>query len=173
MLDEIALAKAYGAAGIVCGVLLPNGQIDLPRTQRLIEASRPMQFTFHRAIDLCPNIMEATESLLPLKPDYILSSGGDENAFAGGKTLKKMVEMAKGQCKIMAGGGLTTHNYRSIVVMSGVHDLHGSLRKTIPGLSTFDHKNVAFNANFTQENTYKLADSDKIKEIAYYCKNQI
>lgn len=43
MLVDIAQCKALGVAGIVSGVLLPDGSVDVVSTRRLVDASRPMR----------------------------------------------------------------------------------------------------------------------------------
>jgi copper homeostasis protein len=59
MLGDIAAVKAAGADGIVIGVLRPDGSVNAGDTAVLIEAARPMKATFHRAIDVARDAMEA------------------------------------------------------------------------------------------------------------------
>ena len=49
MLKDVLLCKQSGCDGIVTGLLRSNGDIDLSRTARLVEAAYPMEVTFHRA----------------------------------------------------------------------------------------------------------------------------
>ena len=50
--EDIKICKSFGVDGIVSGVLKPDNTIDIERTQTLIELSKPLPFTFHRAFDL-------------------------------------------------------------------------------------------------------------------------
>jgi len=50
MKENIRLCKDLGCAGIVSGVLHEDNSIDIKRTSELIELSKPMSFTFHRAL---------------------------------------------------------------------------------------------------------------------------
>jgi copper homeostasis protein len=49
MKENIRICKDLGCAGIVSGVLHEDNSIDIKRTSELIELSKPMSFTFHRA----------------------------------------------------------------------------------------------------------------------------
>ena len=57
--EDILLCKEIGVDGIVSGVLKPDNSIDLPRTQELIELSKPLPFTFHRAFDITPDLFQS------------------------------------------------------------------------------------------------------------------
>ena len=51
MLNDIKFCKSIGCNGIVSGVLNPDNTIDVERTRQIIEVSKPINFTFHRAFD--------------------------------------------------------------------------------------------------------------------------
>ena len=46
----------------------------------------------------------------------------------GKETIRSMVELAKGQLEIMAGGGVTVGNIRELVQFTGIQEVHGSGR---------------------------------------------
>src|ERR1035437_4449723 len=52
---DILETKRLGADGVVLGLLTADGQVDLPRTEKLVRLAAPMQVTFHRAIDMTPD----------------------------------------------------------------------------------------------------------------------
>src|SRR5438445_8211152 len=52
MQQDIALAAQSGANCVVFGLLTSTAEVDTDRTRALVELSRPMEVTFHRAIDL-------------------------------------------------------------------------------------------------------------------------
>src|SRR5271170_7414291 len=49
---DIIVAKKLGADGVVLGILDINGNVDTERTRQLVELSRPLSVTFHRAFDM-------------------------------------------------------------------------------------------------------------------------
>ena len=53
MKSDIVKFKEIGSKGIVSGVLNDDKTIDIERTKELVELSRPLEFTFHRAFDIC------------------------------------------------------------------------------------------------------------------------
>jgi len=58
MKENILQCKELGCAGIVSGVLHADYTIDKKRTTELIELSKPLCFTFHRAFDVVANPQE-------------------------------------------------------------------------------------------------------------------
>ncbi|KAH9246826.1 hypothetical protein BASA81_015604 [Batrachochytrium salamandrivorans] len=110
MLVDIDLFKRHGANGVVLGALDLNGAIHLSHMRRLISAARPMEVTFHRAIDVCRDPLHTVRECVALGVNRILSSGGESNALAGSATLAKMVCEADNRLMVCAGGGITPDN---------------------------------------------------------------
>ena len=54
--EDIIACKELGVDGIVSGVLNEDNTIDIERTKELIELSKPLPFTFHRAFDITPDL---------------------------------------------------------------------------------------------------------------------
>jgi len=136
--DEFALigqqaieAKAAGAAGVVIGILLPSGHIDVPRTRELVELAAPLKFTFHRAFDESANLPEALEDIIRTGADCVLTSGGKPNVSEGAGQLAALQKQAAGRITLMAGGGITVANILNIAHQSGVRYIHGSLIRKV------------------------------------------
>ncbi|MEO8337697.1 MAG: copper homeostasis protein CutC [bacterium] len=140
MLRDIASAKQLGADGIVIGALTANGDIDADLTRTLIEAARPMQVTFHRAFDFARNQVAATDALLELGIDRVLTSGGASSALEGAGALKRLVERAGDAMTILAGGSITASNVADVVRLSGVREVH--LRAAVRVESVMTHRHV-------------------------------
>jgi len=105
MRRDIAVARQHGAQGVVFGILLPNGAIDVPRTRSLIAAARPLRVTFHRAFDFTADPDQALDDLITLGVDRLLTSGQAATALEGIGMLARLVRRAAGRIAIAAGGG--------------------------------------------------------------------
>lgn len=135
MRAQIQYAKAAGAAAVVLGVLLPDGQVDVERTRQLVELARPMNVTFHRAFDESANLEQALEDVILTGADCLLTSGGAPGVLQGAAKIGSLQEQAGERIRIMAGGGLRLANLIEVVQRSGVTWLHGSLAQA-PGAGT-------------------------------------
>jgi copper homeostasis protein len=124
MSNDIMLLKTQGILGIVIGALLPNNEIDLETTAKLCAAARPLSVTFHKAIDLTPDLVAAIKTLKILKIDRVLTSGGPAAARSHFDTLASMTKAAAGQIKIMAGGSVTIEDCQGLIKTCGCDEIH-------------------------------------------------
>lgn len=88
MRSDIRMCKDLGCAGVVFGILSPDGRIDDERTRELVEIARPMAVTFHRAIDMTTDIEQAATTVMEMGIERILTSGGCADAIQGAETIK-------------------------------------------------------------------------------------
>lgn len=130
MCRQIDEAREAGAAAVAVGVLLAGGNVDLPRTRKLVELARPMQVTFHRAFDEAPDLAVALEDVIASGADCLLTSGGRGGVLVGAAEISRLREQAGKRLRIMAGGGLRMENLTEVVHRSGVTMLHSSLTRT-------------------------------------------
>ncbi|MCB0461090.1 MAG: copper homeostasis protein CutC [Flavobacteriaceae bacterium] len=128
--QDIQLCKNLGCAGIVSGILNKDHTIDIERTKALVELSRPLQFTFHRAFDCVKNPEVALEQLIGLGVDRVLTSGLETSAEKGLTLLKQLNEQAKTKITILAGGGISSNN-AMLFKDAGLNEIHASASSTI------------------------------------------
>jgi copper homeostasis protein len=124
MCDEVAMAKAAGAAGIVFGISRPDGTLDLPRMAALIAEARPLRIGIHRAFDGTPDPYMALDQLIALGADVILAAGHAATAEEGIPCLARLHAQAAGRTVIMPGGSVRAHNVQRILRYTGVHEVH-------------------------------------------------
>ena len=130
MKRDIQLCKDLGCHGIVSGVLNEDKTIDLERTKELVELSKPLSFTFHRAFDEVLNPMEALKQLMDIGVDRILTSGQAKKAVDGIDLLKQLKAKAESHLIILPGGGITSENVKYFK-QTGFQELHTSASKVI------------------------------------------
>ena len=116
MKQDIQICKELGCKGIVSGVLNLDNTIDIERTKELIELSKPLAFTFHRAFDRTPNPFDALNVLIELKVDRILTSGQLTSAEKGILILNQLKEMADDKLIILPGSGI---NPKNVLIFKG------------------------------------------------------
>jgi len=108
--EDIIACKAMGVDGIVSGALNADNTIARDKTLELIELSRPLPFTFHRAFDITPKLFQSLEELITLKADRVLTSGGHESAADASEMITKLNHLAANRITIMPGGGINEAN---------------------------------------------------------------
>ena len=146
MKDDIALAAQSGADGIVLGLLTAESEVDIARTRELVELARPMEVTFHRAIDLTRDYVSALRDVIETGANRILTSGAEPSAVQGRHNIRSIVNAAAGAITIMAGAGVRANNVDQIIRETGVRDLHASLRRAVPSPMRYHRRKVHLGA---------------------------
>jgi copper homeostasis protein len=136
---DIAAARNLGANGVALGVLLRDGQVDIERTRELVELARPMEVTFHRAIDWAPQMEEALEQVIEAGADRILTSGGAQTAMLGMNRIARMVAKADRRIGVIVCGTVRKENIEEIARRTHAFEFHASLRK--PASSPVSYRN--------------------------------
>ena len=154
MKENIRLCKDLGCDGIVSGVLHKDNTIDIKRTSELIELSKPMSFTFHRAFDVVSKPKEALLQLIALGADRLLTSGQEEKAEDGIDLIIELQKLAKNKLTILPGSGINSENCIHFK-NAGFSEIHSSASKIIS-------KNIP---SCTGESTQTVSDVETIKKI--------
>ncbi|MAK01673.1 MAG: copper homeostasis protein CutC [Flavobacteriaceae bacterium] len=128
MKTDIIKFKEMGCKGIVSGILNNHNTIDIKRTNELVELSRPLEFTFHRAFDIVSDPLNEIENLIKIGVDRILTSGQKHKAIEGLELLKELKNISKNRIKIMPGSGINKSNIVSFKIFE---EIHGSFKNEI------------------------------------------
>lgn len=162
MKRDIQLCKDLGCAGIVSGILNADNSVDVERSRELIELSKPLKFTFHRAFDWTPNPYEAMEQLIALNVDRILTSGQESSAEKGIFALQQLKKLANGRIVILPAGGINSENVM-VFKVSGFEEIHSSATVALP-INTLPK--VPMNSpKLFDETISSFSDVDLIKSI--------
>ena len=125
MKRDIIKFKEMGCKAIVSGVLNDDNTIDVERTKELVELSKPLEFTFHRAFDVVNDPIEEIENLIKIGVNRILTSGQKEKAIEGLDLLKKLNKISSNRIVIMPGSGISP---LIIEKFKSFSEIHGSFR---------------------------------------------
>ena len=128
MKADIVKFKEMGCKGIVSGILNNDNTIDIKRTNELVNLSRPLEFTFHRAFDMVTDPLKELEKLIQLGIDRVLTSGQKQKAVKGIELLKELKKNAKDKIIIMPGSGI---NKLNIMNFRSFNEIHGSFKNEI------------------------------------------
>ena len=121
MKQDIVKFKEMGCKGIVSGVLNNDKSIDIERTQELVELSRPLEFTFHRAFDVVINPLNEIKKLIEIDVDRVLTSGQKNKAIEGLDLLLELKNISKNRIIIMPGGGIKKNNINLLLFFKEIH----------------------------------------------------
>lgn len=154
MKTDILNCKKLGFQGIVSGVLTKNHEIDIEKTKQLIDLSKPLKFTFHRAFDVVTNPKKAVQTLQDLGVERILTSGTKEKASDGIDLLIELKKITQNKLIILPGSGINKDNV-TLFKNAGFEEIHTSASKIIP-----TEKNIFFDKTIQT-----VSDIETIKTI--------
>ena len=142
-------------AGIAFGMLKNDGTIDNEHTRFMVELCHAMgkQFVFHRAIEDTPDIDQAMRTLIDLKVERVLTSGGYPDVGSGCAKLIQMQKDYRATIEILAGCGLTIDNVDPLLD-GGIMQVHGTCKKIIHDPSS------------PHTSGYPIVDGTIVKKIA-------
>jgi copper homeostasis protein len=132
MKQDIENCKIMGADGIVLGVLHEDGTVNDAVTRKLVDMCKPLPVTFHRAMDITPNIKDALEAIIDSGCERVLTSGGAATGPEGIKQIIALNEQAQGRISIMPGGGIRPDTFEQMLNL-GITDYHLSGRQPKKG----------------------------------------
>ena len=143
MLRDIKFCKDLKVDGVVAGVLTTAGEVDAEFTKKMVEASHPMAFTFHRAFDLCNDLPAAIETFIQCGVQRVLTSGGEADCIAGLHTIAALLKQADGKIIILPGGGINLENVNEIIKLKGIQEIHLSGKQLVRSKMS-KHSKVSF-----------------------------
>ena len=126
MEQDIAYCRERGVAGVVFGILNPQGQVAGPQVQRMVRAAGPLPVTFHRAFDVCRDPFAALERLRDLGVKRILTSGQKGSVPEGLELLRQLVVAAGEDLSILPGCGITVDNVAHVLSYTGAREFHAT-----------------------------------------------
>ena len=164
MAADIAACRDLGVDGVVFGCLNADGTFDVEKNHYLIECSKGMSVTCHRAFDRAANPEEALETLIDLGFDRILTSGQQPKAIQGADLLAQLNRQAAGRIILMAGSGVTEQNIRELQEITGLHEFHFSGREPQPSAMQYINPNLYLGRPGANEATLDYTTARRVTE---------
>jgi len=142
MLAEIDAVQVAGLHGVVLGASAPDGRLDHALLERLVAHAGRLGLgcTLHRAVDLCPDLAEATRTAVGLGFERMLTSGGARSAAQGLEQLVRCFEAAAGALVVMPGAGVNLASIGVLRARLPLTEVHASC--SVP-LAAADERTVA------------------------------
>ena len=167
MKENLVLFKENGADGLVFGILTPDGVIDVIRSKEIIQLSRPLPVTFHRAFDMVKDPATSLDTLISLGVDRVLTSGQESTALEGLPLLASLIKQAQAKIIVVPGGGITERNLQRILKESGAKEFHCSARSSRDSTMVYRNGHVSMGASYgSPEFSIKIADTARVEQFA-------
>ena len=125
--EDIKICKSLGAKGVVLGILTKDKKIDFEVLSQLVELAKPMEVTFHKAIDELEDPTLVIDELINLGVKRILSSGTKLTALEGKDILNKMIEKAGDRLTIVVAGKVTKEILPEVSSLIPAKEYHGKV----------------------------------------------
>ena len=164
MKQEVIAFRDCGANGIVIGMLLPDGNLDVERLKELKDiAYNEMNVTLHRAFDLCSDPLKALKQCIEMEFDTILTSGQKNNALDGLELIDRLLEESREQIEILVGSGVNARVIQEFLTKTSATSFHMSGKIEVESKMIYRNDDVSM--GFGDMNEYSLwyADSERIK----------
>ena len=165
MKRDIEYCKQIGVDSVVLGLLTASGEVDKERTKRLVEVAGDVKVCFHRAIDMTPDILEATQAIVDCGCRRVLTSGGFATAVEGIENIKQMQSEFGNSIDIMVGGGISSAN-ANLFKPLGIRNFHLSGKADMESKMLFRKDGISMGAT-SPEKEYIITQTDfrKIAEM--------
>ena len=125
--EDIKICKSLGAKGVVLGILTADKKIDFKTLAEFMELAKPMEVTFHKAIDELEDPTLVIDELINLGVKRILSSGTKPTALEGRDILNKMIEKAGDRLTIVVAGKVTKEILPEVSSLISAKEYHGKV----------------------------------------------
>lgn len=125
MIQEIRNLKNIKVEGIAIGSLNNKGEIDTEFMKEVVKIAKPMNITFHKAIDEVKDYNKAIEQLIEIGIDRVLTSGKKDKAEDAIGFLKTINRLYGNDITFVAAGNITKDNLDSLNNKLDFKEYHG------------------------------------------------
>jgi len=136
MLKDAKLLLDNKADGIVFG-FNKNKKVDVKRTKQMVDLihSYNREAIFHKAFDELDNLEEGIQTLIDLKVDRILTSGGKQDIIEGSKIVGELHQKYGHKIQLLPGGGVRINNIKNVIELAQSKQVHMTSKRSNPNKS--------------------------------------
>ena len=156
-----------GADGIAFGCLREDASLDQEKMRRMTDLIKSMgrEAVFHRAFDCSADPFAATEQLISMGIDRILTSGLKPKVMEGAELLKKLQQEFGSRIQFLAGSGVNASNARELLEKTGLSQVHSSCKDWLEDATT-EQNGVSYSiASGEQELCYDVVSAELVRKI--------
>ena len=164
MQADVIACRELGCAGVVFGILLADGTIDVPRCTELKSLAGSMQVSFHRAFDMTADLPVALETLIDMGFERVLTSGGFPTALEGAAEISELVKQASGRIQIMPGAGIRPANVKQLLELTSAPAVHASLLSAVQSAMLFRNDSAKM-GSVTDEYAWSTTAVSLVREM--------
>ncbi|CAG8439603.1 1341_t:CDS:10 [Ambispora leptoticha] len=160
MCADIEHAKSLGADGVVFGILLKDGRIDVQKTGQSSQAHV-------RAFDMCKDPYQSLEDIIAIGGiQRVLTSGCDSTVLEGLEKIALLVEQARDRIIVMPGGGIRKTNIKRILKEIKLKEIHVSASASVSSSMEYRTGNVHMGRPiYNDEFTINTIDRQKLRDM--------
>ena len=165
MKADIEYMKQLGADGVVLGILDTRGYVDVDRTRELVEQTKPLPVTFHRAIDVSADFSDSLERIIASGAQRVLTSGRKRRAVDSTRDISRAIQQTRGRLTVMVCGGLNPENITAVAEETGAAEYHSSLNSVVPSPVAFRNSELFFGADLEREYMRHIVREEDVRGL--------
>ena len=165
MKRDISMAKQLRADGVALGILTENGGVDVSRCRELLECTRPLKATFHRAFDMSRDLGQSLEDIIALGFDRVLTSGGEQKVQDAIPVVRRLREIASNRIALMIGSGIRSGNAREFISQTGVREIHASAGRAESSPMRYRNAKICMGMSLESEYQRIVADEEEVRNL--------
>lgn len=168
MYKDLDILLDTSIEGVAFGVLDGDQAINQTITKKIIDRCHAAgkKAVFHRAFDVIEayEIEEATEILIDLGVDRILTSGRSKTSLDGLETLRHLQQRYQDQVDFVIGSGVKPANFLHIYRETEIPQLHGSFSN---GGYDITSKGNGVNYQVNPKSDFTATDEDQLAQMKH------
>lgn len=160
---EIEMFQKAGAEGVVIGSLNKDGTLNEEHMKRFIDCAKDMSVTLHRAFDMSADPIAALRTAKQLGVKTILTSGQANSSLEGIGLYEKLLNEAKDEITILAGGGINASTIEKLLECTELTAFHMSGKKVIESGMEYRNTKVSMGLPGISEYNIWLTDAQNVR----------